>query len=257
MSCAAAPLAPSAASRGAPARARPEWEPEWTVLPMPRAARRPSVCADRDRVEGESVVNGQHVERGRQDPVWDVRPAAGWREFVACPRALPRPAGSPVRVVEGGRPIARASHRRLRSPPCRPGRRSPVAVSTRPIPAATAPRGAGRSPAAPVHQVPHRARRARRSGRARHQPGGARLHLPRHGGGRFAPAGAAGVPAGPRPFLQGPPGGDRGVGGDSPARAALRIRRRRSRHGAPCTAVTWAVHAVPLRGSAPAGSDCA
>jgi hypothetical protein len=38
---------------------------------------------DRERVEGEPVVTGQHAEPGRQDLVWDVRPAAGWREFVA------------------------------------------------------------------------------------------------------------------------------------------------------------------------------
>ena len=28
-------------------------------------------------------MTGQHAERGRQDLVWDVRPAAGRREFVA------------------------------------------------------------------------------------------------------------------------------------------------------------------------------
>lgn len=28
-------------------------------------------------------MNGRHGERERADPVWDVRPAAGWHEFVA------------------------------------------------------------------------------------------------------------------------------------------------------------------------------
>jgi hypothetical protein len=28
-------------------------------------------------------MNGRHGERGRQDPVWELRPGAGWGEYVA------------------------------------------------------------------------------------------------------------------------------------------------------------------------------
>ena len=78
-------------------------------------------------------MNGQHGERGRQAPVWDLRPAAGWGEYVASrERFLALLAAQSASWTAARRLPARAPGE-LRSPPGRPGRRSPVAVSTRNI----------------------------------------------------------------------------------------------------------------------------